>query len=424
MGISLPRGTRDFSPSEAILLKKIIWVAEETFKAFGFSPIETPGIETLETLNAKAYGEESEKEIFLLEGKEDGLRYDFTVPLARYMAMNRDIPLPFKRYQIGRIWRMDEPQHMRSRELMQADVDVIGSDEPISDAESIAAVALALDRLGIKNYKIFINNRKMLDSILEYYGVPKEGQGAAIRAIDKLEKIGGNEVSGLLKKAGMEPKKAEEMLNFLQEKGTVTETLSRIDAIAEKSKEDTKNLREIIRLLGNYGILGEIAVDLSLARGLDYYTGGIWEFVVFDGGKRLPTIAAGGRYDSLLALYSKNSTSAVGTSLGISRVFEVIKNGEPLRSYAKIHIAYIKEDNLEYAMHVASALRASGIYTDLGLTRRNLTKQLEYANSMKIRYVAILGNQEREANKVKLRDMASGEEETLDIEGIIEKLKE
>ncbi len=423
MGISLPRGTRDFNSSEAILLKKITWVAEETFKAFGFSPIETPAIETLETLNAKAYGEESEKEIYLLEGKEEGLRYDFTVPLARYMAMNKDIPLPFKRYQIGKIWRMDEPQYMRSRELIQADVDVVGSEEPISDAESIAAVALALDRIGLKNYKILINSRKILDLVLEHFGVPQGSQGAAIRAIDKLEKMGSNDVLALLKKAGMKPKQAEEMLNFMQEKGNTAETLSRVETLAEKSIGDIQNLKEIIRLLGNYEILGEIAIDLSLARGLDYYTGGIWEFVVFDGEKRLPTIAAGGRYNNLLSLYSKNSTPAVGTSLGVSRVFEIMKNGEPLRSYARIHIAYIKEENLEYAMHVANMLRAAGIYTDLGLTKRNLTKQLEYANSMKIKYVGILGNQEREANKVKLRDMVSGEEELLEVEDLIAKLK-
>jgi histidyl-tRNA synthetase len=166
-----------------------------------------------------------------------------------------------------------------------------------------------------------------------------------------------------------------------------------------------------------------VVLDLSLARGLDYYSGGVWEFVISEEGKRLPSIAAGGRYDNLMALYSKNSVPAVGTTLGVSRVFEFLDKGEILKTNAKVHVAYIKEENLEYAMEVANAMRQAGIYVDLGVMKRALSKQLEYVNSMGIRYVAILGNQEREAKKIKLRDMISGEEEDIGIEEAISKLR-
>lgn len=422
MNVSLPRGTRDYGPAEAVLLNTITGVIEETFKRFGFAPLETPAIELLETLNAKAYGEESEKELYKIEEGEEGLRYDFTVPLARYLAMNKDLPQPFKRYQIGSVWRKDEPQHMRSRELIQADVDIVGSLEPISDAESIAAVALSLEELGIREYTIFINSRKILDAILNLFSVPKQKHIDVVRALDKLQKLSNEEVLGIIKKS-TDSKNAEELLNFVQETGENETMMEKMASKLPEAKDEINRIGEIIRLLKGYRINGKIEVDLSLARGLDYYTGGIWEFVVFDGKKRLPTIAAGGRYDSLIELYSKKSMPAVGTSIGIGRIFELVADGEPLKTYARLHIAYIKDENLGYAMRVANAMRAAGIYTSLELTKRNLAKQLEYANSMKIRYVAILGNKERESNKIKLRDMVSGEEEEVEIEAAVSKLK-
>ena len=181
MELSLPRGTKDYNPGETILLKQIILVIEEAFKRFGFHPITTPAIELLSTLNAKAYGEDAKKEIYKIEGAEEGLRYDFTVPLARFMAMNKDLPLPFKRYQIGNVWRMDEPQKMRNREFIQADIDIIGSPEPISDAEVISPIAFALGELGITDYRILINSRMILDRILGKFKVPDQRHNEAIR---------------------------------------------------------------------------------------------------------------------------------------------------------------------------------------------------------------------------------------------------
>ncbi|HUB92732.1 MAG TPA: histidine--tRNA ligase [Candidatus Saccharimonadales bacterium] len=423
MNVSLPRGTRDYSPSEAILLNKITGIIEETFKSFGFYPLDTPGIELMETLNGKAYGEDARKELYVLEGKEEGLRYDFTVPLARHMAMNRDIPLPFKRYQIGKVWRMDEPQKMRAREFIQADIDVVGSSEPISDAESIAAVAVAIEKTGVADYTVFINSRAVLDAVLNLFGVPKERHIEAIRALDKLSKIGREDVAKQIVKLGAEKGKTEALLDFIGDSGENKKTIDKLMQKVPEAKEAIGRLSTILSLIERYKLKGKMTIDLSLARGLDYYTGGIWEFVVFEEGKRLPTIASGGRYDNLMEMYSRNSVPAVGTAIGVSRLFEVLDKGEILRTNSKVHVAYIKEENLEYAMEVANQMRQAGIYVDLGVTKRALSKQLEYVNSMRIRHVAILGNQEREAKKVKLRDMISGEEELLGIDEAISRLR-
>ncbi len=423
MNVSLPRGTRDYSPGEAILLNKIISTIEETFKRFGFHPIDTPGIELLETLTGKAYGDDAKKELYILEGKEEGLRYDFTVPLARYIAMNRDIPLPFKRYQIGKVWRMDEPQKMRAREFIQADIDIVGTSEPISDAESIAAIAQAIEAIGVRDYTILINSRLVLDALLGKLGVPQDKYTNAIRILDKLSKIGKDEVAKQIGSLGPGREEIGGMLEFIGMQGDNKETIERLKSKIPEASEEIGKLTSIIGLLGKYGLSGKITIDLSLARGLDYYTGGVWEFVVFEEGKRLPSIASGGRYDNLMEMYSKNSTPAVGSAIGVSRVFEILDKGEILRTNAKVHVAYIKEENQEYAMSVANAMRQAGIYVDLGLTKRALAKQLEYANSMHIRYVAILGNAEREAKRIKLRDMISGEEQTLSAEEAILKLK-
>lgn len=423
MNVSLPRGTRDYSPSEAILLNKILSITEENFKRFGFSPLDTPGMELLETLTGKAYGEEAKKELYVLEGKLEGLRYDFTVPLARYMAMNRDIPLPFKRYQMGKVWRMDEPQKMRAREFVQADIDVVGSAEPISDAEAIIPIAMTLDQIGIRNYTILINSRIILDALLTFFEVPKERHVEAIRSLDKISKLGREEIAKQLAKLGAKEGKAEELLNFIEEGGENKDILAKLEKTIPESSAEINRMAGMLHLLGQYKIAGKISLDLSLARGLDYYSGGIWEFVVIEEGKRLPTIASGGRYDNLMELYSKNNVPAVGTSLGVSRAFEILDKGEIFKTEARLHIAYIKDENLEYAMAVASQMRHAGIYVDLGLMKRALAKQLEYVNSMGIRYAAILGNQEREAKKIKLRNMISGEEETLGVEEAIEKLR-
>lgn len=423
MPIDLPRGTRDYGTHEAIALNEIMRKIESSFRRFGFSPIDTPAMENLDVINAKAYGDEVKKEIYTLDNGESGLRFDLTVPLARYMAMNKDLPLPFKRYQIGKTWRKEEPQHMRYREFIQADVDIVGSSALSSDAEVIAAAAVALESLGIDSYKIMINSRVILNAILDYFGIAKAKQTQAIRAMDKLEKAGRNEVAKALSGMGIESNRCDELLNFITNNVDNEEKLRRVEGSIPGAKEETDRLRSLLKLLEAYNLLGLAFVDLSLARGLDYYTGFVWEFVVFREGKRLPTIVAGGRYDGLIGVYSKRQLPAVGTSIGVSRIVGLVNSSDRRRSYADVFIGCIGDDVRGYAVNVAGRLRAAGVCADLDTTGRSISKQLDYASSLGIGKVIIIGKMEKDASKVKLRDMDTGIEDILDMDSVISRLR-
>jgi len=424
MPISQPRGVRDFGPGESIARKRIISVVEETFKRFGFSPIETPALENIEVLNTKAYGEESVKQIYKIDGDDSALRFDLTIPMARYIAMNSNMPLPFKRYQIGQTWRRDEPQKMRYREFTQADVDIVGSESVESDAEVIAAIAIALEELKLTDYKILINSRVILDAVLDSFSVQKEKQPQIIRVIDKIEKIGKQETSNQIQKLGIEQRTAEKIVEFITEVGSGDEMIGKVAANTPGAKEEFERLNKLMQLLSSYKLQGSVSFSPSLARGFDYYTGFVWEFVVYYQGKLLPTLAAGGRYNNLLELYAKKSIPAVGCSIGIDRVFDVLEGKPMINTYAKLFVGTIGDENYSYGLSVANSARAAGIYTDINTTRRNISKQLEYANALKFRYAIIVGNQEKAANNVKLRDLVSGDEESLSLGEAIEKIKE
>jgi len=422
--LDLPRGVRDYPPAQAIAIKNIIGVIEEVYKRFGFYPLETPAMEMKGVLNAKAYGEDSAKELFCIEGEDAGLRYDFTVPLARYVASNKDISLPFKRYQIGTMWRKEEPQRMRYREAIQADVDIVGSAEVGSDAEVIAANALAMEELGLRNYNILINSRVLLQNILAYFKVPAEKQTQAVRILDKLQKLSSEEAIRQLADIGVDERTAEEMLNFVRQEADNDELLERLGASVEGVKEEVAKMQELLGLLKEYRLSGRIRIDLALARGLNYYTGFVWEFIVEENGKRLPSIGGGGRFDKLIGVYAKKDIPAVGSSIGISRLFDLVAAKDGIKTYAKVLIAYLGVQNRGYAINAATMLRGNGVYVDLNVTSRNLSKQLEYAGSLRIPHVMIIGDQEREANKVKIRNMINGEEELITLQEAIEKLKE
>ncbi len=421
--VDVPRGTRDFGPREAIHLKEIISVIEEVFKRHGFAPLLTPAIENSETLNAKAYGEESSKEMYLIEGQNMALRFDFTVPLARYMAMNKDIPLPFKRYQIGNAWRKDEPQRMRYREFAQADIDIIGSSDITSDAECISTTTDAFAALGIKNCAILVNSRPMLDLILAYFNIPAENHGAVIRILDKIAKVSISETINQLKVAGMQENDAQIMLSFISEKMTNEDKLKKLEVSVPNSKAETERIRSLINTLQKFGVKDEINIDLSLARGLDYYTGLVWEVVIRTTEGRLPTLASGGRYDNLIGIYSKSRSPAVGSSIGISRVFEVMGMENGPKTYARVFIAQVGQENLDYSIEVANKMRQAGIYVDLNVTEKGISKQLEYSNTIGISSVAIIGSKERAMGKIRLKNMQAGTEELLDIDAAIAALK-
>ncbi len=411
--VGIPRGTRDFSPSEAISLKELTDVIENVFKRFGFYPILTPCIENLDVLNAKAYGDEATKEIYVVSDEKAGLRFDLTVPLARYMSMNKDVPLPFKRYDIGKAWRKDEPQKMRNREFMQADVDIVGGSEIICDAEVIAAVATALEALGITDYNVLINSRIILNELLTALGVPKDKTVGAIRSIDKLVKMGKEVVTKELVAMKIDERKAEDVINFLEQEGSNETLLDKVKVTAPGAGAETGRVYDLLQLLKSYNLGGKFMFDPSLARGLDYYTSFVWEFVVFIDGKRAPTIAAGGRYDNLVSVYSKQGQPATGISLGVSRLFDVLQSKSTKKTYAQVFVAFIGKENMQYALDTANFMRSKGVFVDANLTSRSISKQLEYANALNIKYVAVIGAKENEAKKVKLKNMLTGEEQMI-----------
>ncbi len=420
--LSLPRGTSDFNPEDAILLKEIQKKIEAVYQNYGFYPIETPSLELLETLSAKAYGDENAKELYVIEGKIDALRYDLTVPLARYVSMNKDIVLPFKRYQIGTVWRMDEPQKMRDREFFQADIDIIGNTDITAEAELISATAMALDSIGIKNSTILINSRVLLEKIMEYFGINSKLHIPSMRIIDKLQKMGKEETKRQLAKLGIDDKVVTELLELITSKMGNEEKLSTLNKKLQDSNSEIEKLSKLLLLLKTYSLKNYILIDLSLARGMDYYTGTVWEFIVVENEKQLPTLASGGRYDKLISNYLKRDIPAVGSSIGVSRVFDVIEKTKK-KTYALVYVANIGKENLEYALSVTNTLRKAGINTDINLLDRGVTKQLDYANSLKIPYVLMIGSIEKAANKAKLRDMSSGEESMLDLDSLVNILK-
>ncbi|MDE1855091.1 MAG: histidine--tRNA ligase [Candidatus Micrarchaeota archaeon] len=422
MAENTPRGVKDFSPAAAISLKYVTGVIEEVFKRFGFYPLETPALENISVLNAKAYGDEPSKEIFVMKDEQTGLRYDLTVPLARYVASNKDLVLPFKRYQIGNTWRKDEPQKMRYREFLQADIDTVGSAETESDAEIIAAGALSLEELGIRNYVILVNSRELLKQVILSFGVAQDKEVQVLRTLDKLQKLSRDEALKVLSDV-VQGQVGEKILSFVEQTGTNDEKLQRVMANVAGAKDAAGKMQELLSILGIYKLSGKVVFDMALARGLDYYTGFVWEFVIEENGKRLPSIGGGGRYDSLIGIYTSRGMPATGMTLGISRIFDILNSKDTKKTYAKAFIAYIGAQNRDYAINAANTLRGNGVYVDLNTTARNLSKQMEYASSLGIERVIIIGNKERESNKVKLRNMENGEEELISLQQAIEKLK-
>jgi len=414
--LSLPRGTRDFSPEEAMFISNMVETAERIFRRFGFVPLITPSLELLDILNAKTYGESSTKEIFKIEEEPIGLRYDFTVPMSRFVSMNKDLALPFKRYQIGSIWRKEEPQRMRSREFIQADVDIVGSKDIASDAEVIAASAAVLDELGVNNYTVHLNSRIVLEGILKLFKVPEAKFQDTIRAIDKMYKISNEEVKAQLAALGISQQTASEIIDFVSSEDT-EKNLNTLSASVEGVKEEVANMLKLAELVKGYGINGRIVIDLSLARGLDYYTGFVWEFKLEQEGGHLPSIGGGGRYDNLIGILRGKGKAipATGSSIGISRLFEVLYEETGKKTYAKVFVANAGI-GIEEVLSAAKELRIRGINTDVNVLPRSLSKQLSYAAAIGVDYVVIIGENEAKQGKVKLRDMLTGKEELLSID--------
>jgi len=402
-----PKGTRDFMPEDAARFQGVWSVVADVFERYGFRPLYTPAFESLDLLMAKGgLGEAVKEEVYYFRDKSDrelGLRFDLTMPFARVVASNPQMPKPFKRYTIDRVWRYDNPQAMRWREFWQADIDTVGSKSRTADAEIISAACECLERLGFKDYYIRVNSRKFLDDKIGR-SVPKEKIPQVFRILDKLDKIGEKEVVAELKKIGCDTK---DVLDVIDNK-----------EIAEKDEE----IQELLDCLKDFGFEKRVRVDASLVRGLDYYTGLVFE--VFLGSK--VSCGGGGRYDNLIGKIGGQPTDAVGISLGIDRIMEAMKEQKIFSgnvSGTKIFVANVDDSVRSEVIGVAQRLRSEGISCQTNLTDRYLSKQLEFANSQGIQYVVIVGKEEIKMKRFKLRDMKANTQKELGIDAIVSMFK-
>jgi len=425
-----PRGTRDFLPEEMIKRDYIINILKKVFESFGFDPFETPAFENFELLATKGGGGDTIKDqIYYFKDKSDrelGLRFDLTVPMARVLANNPQLPKPFKRYCIGRAWRYEEIRKDRFREFWQCDVDTVGSDSMEADAEILAVAVKALENLGFKKFVVNLNNRKILSGLIELIQVPKEKRFDIFRAIDKLDKFGKETVEDELKTLGLTDEQIRKLFRLITLEGKPESVLDSGEKILMQTKiglEGLRELKEIVNFSRSYDFDKRIVIDFSLARGLDYYTGPIFE-VVDTSGKNIGSLAGGGRYDELIELFGGRPTPATGISLGIERIIEVMNSKEMFdlpKTRVEVFIVNVNDQVKKQAIKIANKLRKNNVPCQVDLMNRSLTKQLEYANSLRIPYTVIVGSKELKKNKVKLRDMKLKKEKEVKIDEIVRK---
>ena len=439
---NIPKGTRDFSPEEMAKRNYIFDTIRSVYALYGFQQIETPAMETLQTLMGK-YGEEGDKLLFkvlnsgdylnklsdeeLLERNtnrlaarlcEKGLRYDLTVPFARYVVMHRDeLQLPFKRYQIQPVWRADRPQRGRYREFYQCDADVVGSDSLLNEVELMQIVDTVFTRFGIR-VQIKINNRKILSGIAEVIGAADKIVDITV-AIDKLEKIGIDKVNEELRAVGI----GDGAIDLLQPIITLTgsneqklETIAQVLAQSETGLKGVEETRYILSTLEQMELHNEMQLDLTLARGLNYYTGAIFEVKALD--TPMGSITGGGRYDNLTGIFGLPGLSGVGISFGADRIYDVLDALDlyPKNAVAGTQLLFINfgEKETAYCLPLVAKARQAGIRTEIYPDAAKMKKQMSYANAKGIAFVALAGENEMNEGKVTLKNMTSGEQFTVD----------
>ncbi len=419
------KGTRDFLPEESIARGKIIEILREIFERYGYSPLETPAIERFETLAAKfAGGSEILKEVFRLKdqgGRDLALRYDLTVPMSKVVGMNPNLPKPFKRYQIQPVWRDGPVKLGRYREFLQCDVDIVGAKSMLADAEILSIANEVFETLGL-NVIIRVNNRKLLNGILDYAGI-KENKMEAILSIDKLEKFGLDYVRKELEMKGFERKQVEGVLKILRVKGKNREILEKLEKLvkSEEGKEGIRELRELLEYCELMNI--EIKIDPSLARGLEYYTGPVFE-IYLKKSKVKSAVAGGGRYDRMIGMFlgGKKEYPATGISFGLEPIYEVLKEKGIERRKTVTEVLVIPIQTLKESIKIVKTLRKLGVKAEIDLMGRGISNNLKYANSLGIPYVVFVGRKELKDGKIKLRDMRTGREVLLETEEIPKKI--
>lgn len=442
---SIPKGTRDFSPLEMAQRNYIFDTIRNYFKLFGFQQIETPAMENLSTLMGK-YGDEGDKLLFkilnsgefmsgisaddIAEGSakltkkisEKGLRYDLTVPFARYVVQHRsEITFPFKRFQIQPVWRADRPQKGRYREFYQCDADVVGSDSLFNEVELLSLIDSVFSALKI-NVSIKLNNRKILAGIAEILGCSDKIVDITV-AIDKIDKIGIEAVNSELREKGLSEEAINRLRPLLQLSGTNAKKISQLKEILKGSSEGLVGIKELEFVVNNFDTLGHkctLDVDVSLARGLNYYTGTIIEVKALD--VEIGSITGGGRYDNLTGVFGLSGVSGVGISFGADRIYDVMTQlqlfPEELSGSVKIMFVNFGEQEAGEALKYIKELRNAGISAELYPDAKKMNKQMTLANNKAIPYVAIIGESELEAGKITLKNMTTGEQELLTVEEI------
>lgn len=437
---SIPKGTRDFSPVEMAKRNYIFNTIKEVYALYGFQQIETPAMENLSTLMGK-YGEEGDKLLFRIQNSgekaslapEKGLRYDLTVPFARYVVMHRDeISFPFKRYQLQPVWRADRPQKGRYREFYQCDADVVGSDSLLNEVELMQIIDTVFHKFGIR-VAIKINNRKILSGIAEVIGQADKIVDITV-AIDKLDKIGRENVNKELEADGI-PQDAIEKLQPLFEIGSLPlqDRLGRIKEMLHDSEIGLKGIEETEYIINKFNELTAksqkptaniLDFDLTLARGLNYYTGAIFEVKALDA--EMGSITGGGRYDNLTGIFGLPGVSGVGISFGADRIYDVLNQLDLYPKEAvnttKVLFVGFGEAERDYCLPILAQLRASGIKTEVYPDVAKMKKQMSYANAKQIPFVAIVGESEMAEGKVMLKNMETGEQELVTGEQLVTKL--
>ncbi len=419
------KGMRDFWPGEMIKRQFVSDIMRTVAEKWGFLPMDTPALESFELLAAKGGGGEAiKKEIYYFKDQGDrelGLRFDLTVPTCRVIASKLDLPLPFKRYQTGSVWRYDNPQAGRYRQFVQFDLDIFGTTRPESDAEIIAATCDVFDNLGFEDFVIRLNNKKLIEAFIQSVGIKDAVD--VFRSIDKLDKIGPEGVRKELKEKLNDEKKIEKVLEFIKTKGDVG-VLDKIEKIVdtELGKTAIKELREIIDFVKAFGYDKNVQIDLSLIRGLEYYTGTVIEVAV--GGGKL-ALAGGGRYDKMIEQFGGRATPAIGLAFGFERIVDTMieNNMIKVEPTVKLFVVSINDIVRKDALKICQRFRREGIPSDFDVAGKDLRKQLSYASSASIPFVLFVGEKELKEKKFKLKDMACGEEKTASLEQLVKFLK-
>lgn len=427
----LPRGMRDILPQKMLQRRYVMRVIENVFERFGFEPLQTPALELAQTLLGK-YGPDAEKLIYDArhrEGKEElALRYDLSVPLSRVVAMNPELTKPFKRYQIAPVWRAERPQKGRYREFYQCDADIVGATSMLADAEIIAMIFAILSELGFKEFVTKLNHRQVLTALGEYSGVPTESLGGLYRAIDKLEKIGRDGVRAEMVKNQIPAPAVEKILALLD---LPTDDLAAWREILRAYPRGIAGIDELEQLTQHTRALGvnpaRLQVDLTMVRGLEYYTGPIFETVVTE--PKIGSLTGGGRYDGLIGLFSKTALPATGTTVGIERIIDVM---DELRMFppnlgktvTQVLVTVFDATQRAASLALGMELRAAGVNTEVWYDADGLGKQLKYAAAKAIPFALIAGPDENAAAVITLRDLNSGEQSQIARGEIIARLGE